>query len=56
MLNLIRNTTNKSGLTVESFYIEKSYEKGKKYSDADMERINIEHWPIVPDLTYTIHP
>ena len=56
MLNLIRNTSNKSGLTVESFYIGKSYEKRKKYSDEDMERINIEHWPIVPDLTYTIHP
>ena len=56
MLNLIRNTTNKTGLTIESFYIGKSYEKGKKYSDEDMDKINIEHWPIVPDLTYTIHP
>jgi hypothetical protein len=56
MLNLIRHTTNKSGLIVESFYIGKSYKKGKKYSKRDMETINIEHWPIVPDLTYTIHP
>ena len=56
MLNLIRNSTNKSGLIIESFYIGKSYEKGKKYSDEIMERINIEHWPIVPDLSYTIHP
>lgn len=56
MLNLIRNTTNKSGLTVDSFYLGKSYEKGKKYSDEVMERINIEHWSIVPDLSYTIHP
>jgi hypothetical protein len=56
MLNLIRNTRTKTGLTIESFLIGKSYEKGKKYSDEDMERINIEHWSVVPDLSYTIYP
>ncbi len=56
MFNLLRNTRNNSGLTVDAFYIENQDEKRKKYSDRDMESINIDHWFVVTDLTYTIHP
>lgn len=55
-LSLIRGTRTKTGLKVEATFIEKEYKTGLKYSDLDMYRLNIAHWHILPDWTYTIYP
>lgn len=56
MLSLIRGTTNKAGLKVEAFLVEKAYEKGCKVTDKVMKTLNIERHTICPNWNYTIRP
>lgn len=56
ILNYIRTTKTKTGLRVKAILDETNYEKGKKVSDEDMNKINIKHHNILPEWNYTIYP
>ncbi len=54
IINFIKNTTTKKGLKIFARLDKKKYEKGKKFSDEEMERIKIEHHEFHPEWNYTI--
>lgn len=56
LLNYIRGTTTKTGLTVRATLLEGAYAKGQKVSDAQMEQLNIEHAEICTLWNYTLRP
>lgn len=56
MLSLIRGTTNEAGLKVDAFLVDKTYEKGRKVTDAVMNTLNMERHTICPNWNYTIRP
>lgn len=56
MLNFINSTTTKTGLTVKGYFIDKDYEKKKKYSERDKRLVNIRHMKVLPDWNYTLYP
>lgn len=56
IINYIRTTKTKTGLRVKAILDETNYEKGKKVSDEDMNKINIKHHNILPEWNYTIYP
>ncbi|MFQ5753549.1 MAG: ISAzo13 family transposase [bacterium] len=56
MLNLINSTTTRTGLTVQGFLIEKNYEKGRKYTPAQMKQLPIKYMKILPQWNYTLLP
>ena len=56
VVELIAATSTKSGLRVESALDERTYEKGIKVSDADMDAINICGDEFHPEWNYVIKP
>ena len=56
IVELIAATTTKTGLKVECALDTRSYEKGIKVSDAEMDRLNIEGDDFHPEWNYTIKP
>ena len=56
MLNSIRGTTTSTGLTVRAAWLDGTYEKGQKVSDAQMQQLNIDHQSVCSSWNYTIQP
>lgn len=56
VVELIGATTTKAGLKVECMLDTRTYEKGIKVSDAEMEALNITGHAFHPDWNYTIRP
>jgi hypothetical protein len=56
MLASARDTQTESGLTVQATRIDKSYQKGIKISDQQMESLSIERHAICPQWNYTLRP
>ncbi len=56
VLELIRHTTTKTGLTIEAVLDEKNYETGKKITDEQMKRLAIQADEFHPEWNYTIKP
>jgi len=56
IVELIGATTTKAGLKVECALDTRTYEKGIKISDAEMEMLNIEGDDFHPEWNYTIKP
>lgn len=56
VVNLIGSTTTKKGLRVKAKLDKQKYEKGKKISDKEMEKLNIEYDKVNPQWNYTIRP
>ena len=56
ILNYLRTTTTRTGLTVTAKSIEKAYEKGRKISADEMGQLNLEHHPDIPRWNYCIKP
>jgi len=56
MLAYIRGTTTTAGLTVKAFLLEGVYETGKRVSDTEMKKLNLERHTVCPDWNYTIRP
>lgn len=56
VVDLIAATTTKTGLTVRCELDTRSYPKGIKVSDAEMETLNISGDPFHPEWNYTIAP
>jgi len=56
MLELIRHTTTKTGLTVNAILDARSFPIGIKIPDEEMDRLNIERDEFHPDWNYTISP
>jgi len=56
VVELIAATTTKTGLRVESALDTRSYVKGIKVADAQMEALNIEGDAVHPEWNYTIRP
>jgi transposase len=56
IVELISATTTKTGLTVRSRLDERSYAKGRRVSDKELARVNLEPHPFHGEWNYTIHP
>ncbi|MGI8419496.1 MAG: ISAzo13-like element transposase-related protein, partial [Candidatus Levyibacteriota bacterium] len=58
ILELIRHTTTKSGLTIQAMIDENTYEtgKGKNISDQDLKQINIQGDNFHPEWNYAVNP
>ena len=56
VVELIASTTTKTGLKIESAIDPRTYEKGIKVSDAEMERLEIHGDAFHPEWNYTITP
>lgn len=56
IVNLISNTTTKTGLNIDAEIDEKEYEKGIKVSDKEMELLNIERDNFHGEWNYKIMP
>jgi hypothetical protein len=56
VIELISNTTTKSGLTVTAVADTNTYEKGIKISDEAMEALNLERHEFHGEWNYTMRP
>ncbi len=56
IINFIKNTTTEKGLKIYARLDKNKYEKGKEFSDEEMEKIKIEHHNTFPSWNYTIKP
>ena len=56
IVNLISNTTTKSGLRIEAKVDNNEYEKGIKVSDAEMNQLNIRREKFHGEWNYKIMP
>ena len=56
IVNLIGSTTTKQGLLVKAKLDRKNYEKGKKVSDNEMDKLNIKYDKVNPQWNYVIKP
>lgn len=56
LLNYLRGTTTATGLTVRATLLEGVYAKGRKVSDTEMERLNIEYAEGCAQWNYTLRP
>jgi hypothetical protein len=56
VIELISNTTTKSGLTVTAVADTNTYEKGIKISDEEMEALNLERHEFHGEWNYTMRP
>ena len=54
IISFIKNTATDTGLKVFARLDRKKYEKGKKFSDEEMEKIKIEYHDLFPSWNYTI--
>ena len=55
-LNYIRKTKTTTGLCVQAHFIRKTYHKGEKVSQVDLEAVRLSRPHDLPDWNYTIHP
>lgn len=56
MLNFIQGTSNKTGLAVRAFLVDRSFETGKSVSDDERNALNLTPRPICPNWNYVISP
>ncbi|EQD34930.1 rhodopirellula transposase [mine drainage metagenome] len=56
VINLIRNTTTKTGLEVFARLDKKHYKKAQKFTDDDMKKIKLKPHAVYPEWNYTILP
>ncbi len=56
VVDLIANTTTKTGLTVSCELDTRTYQKGIKVSDQEMRDLNIQGDKFHPEWNYTIKP
>lgn len=56
LLNYLRGTTTRAGLTVRATLVEGEYAKGQKVSDTQMEQLNIEYAEVCAQWNYTLRP
>lgn len=56
MLGYIRGTTTESGLTVKAFIQKGFYKKGQRVTKQEIEQLNIQPHPTLPNWNYTINP
>ena len=56
IVRLIGATTTKSGLVVRCAMDERTYEKGRKVSDAEIARVNLHPHEFHGECNYTIKP
>ena len=56
MLNYMRGTTTRTGLTVRAAVVDGTFEKGQKVSDDQMQQLNIQHQSVCSQWNYTILP
>jgi hypothetical protein len=56
MLNLIRNTTTQTGLTVKAFLVERTFEKKRKVSAVQRQAIRLKRRAVCPLWNYVILP
>ena len=56
VVNLIGNTTTKTGLTIKARLEDKRYEKGRKVRAHDMRLVNINRAPFHGEWTYARTP
>ena len=54
VINFIKNTTTEKGLKIYARLDKNKYEKGKRFSDEEMEKINIKYPELFPLWNYTI--
>lgn len=54
IINFIKNTTTEKGLEIYARLDRKKYEKGKKFSDEEIEKIKIQYHHFHPEWNYTI--
>lgn len=54
IINFIKNTTTEKGLEIYARLDKNKYEKGKKFSDEEMEKIKIEYHDLFPLWNYSI--
>jgi hypothetical protein len=56
LLNYLRGTTTRAGLTVRATLVEGEYAKGQRVSDTQMEQLNIEYAEVCAQWNYTLRP
>ncbi len=56
VINLIGGTTTMKGLQISARLDRNTYEKGKRITDVEMAKIQIDRHSIYPKWNYTIHP
>ncbi len=56
IINFIKNTTTEKGLKIYARLDKNTYEKGKEFSDEEMEKIKIKRHELFPLWNYTIRP
>jgi hypothetical protein len=56
LLALIRGTTNATGLQVEAFLVDKTYQKGIRVTDDMLACLNLVRHSVCPNWNYTLHP
>lgn len=55
IINFIKNTTTEKGLEIFARLDKKQYKIGKRFSDEEMEKINIKYHHTFPEWNYTIN-
>lgn len=56
LLAYLRGTSTSTGLQVDAFLHDQSYETGLRVSNSDMKSLNLELHSLCPKWNYTIHP
>ena len=56
VVHYIRDTKTETGLTVQAYLVTKTYEKGVKVSDQEMDQLRIQPHDVCPNWNYTIYP
>lgn len=56
MLNCIRETTTTTGLKVKAFLMNRTYAKGQRITDAEMNTLNATRDAVCPNWNYTLQP
>jgi hypothetical protein len=56
LLNYLRGTTTRAGLTVRATLLKGEYAKGQRVSDTQMEQLNIEYAEVCAQWNYTLRP
>jgi hypothetical protein len=56
VLKFIRTTKTSAGLKIRAFLNRKTYQKGKKVSNKEMEEINLKRYTLRPNWNYSISP
>lgn len=56
VLNYIRTTTTKTGLSVKATLVAKDYPTGIKIPEVEMKKLNLQSHKVLPQWNYTLHP